>query len=1221
MSLSSELREFFHTCKRHAHNTSAPAVHCRTAGVQRALWKELRDNAWQLVCSFSSQHGARVSWMSPLKEALDVAVQVANWMLANVATTSSCEGSHNKQGDTLRLGLANPGVQGCSDFAGSQVRWDPLLHQQWGLCGAVRSLCLDAVGLTAPRLPDHVPAPQRLGMHMSCKGGQSYASTAVLRSADFMFISAVRSDLGSNRRMWVDVQLKNGETLHWVVLTMPTSASDRDEEWLAEIEGLQEDIVALSATSRLPNKHLILGTGDMNFQPDELGGGREPLRKRQLAWERMCRSHDFVLHNPPLAEQSVCSLSLPFRNKEVRIREASTRHGIGVGRAIDLVFSSPQLVVDVVIHNGLHCSSSCPLQHCQETCRGDHFLMEIKVDAAPSWSSGPAAPAFPGKWHDKDKWAEALQPAEKVLQRLGELAIAAGDELCLLQQHLSARRVNHIWGIEATSVLSSIIGGLTRDIWLKAGPGGALRQSINYANLFESTLFDLPDDAKTIVNSLCKESDKAAVLNSCFRLLRDPAPQPVPKLSKGNTILSEADSNAEWASALREQCSWPEPFDQHLHDLTLQRSRQLCAGAVYKPKPLSQDHPVTEREVVDIKNNWSASRGMPPDLLPRALFMAGSPGWDRVVWAIQRWAGPGGAAYRPSLWRKATLCPVHKAGPANCAASFRLIFVKAQLGLMQEALLTQRWLNTVRKFIQPCQSGYIRGTEDAHLLLHEICAEAKLQQRPLWLVMGDFQKAFPRVCRDDLLCALADGPHVNGQCLGLFADILHSDRVTIWHSGYSETVIMSGIPEGGSLGPFGYPVLLDTLVREILADGGGLGVGWRIPVAWQGRVWSGTGTSNPSLVAMLKNILNSSNPDAWLPSSELLAVQPDLEASALQAMNDVAPWKLAAILHADDPVLLGCSREAVQRGLNKLACWAYRHKAAFHVTQKKTVSMVTPSVSGSSGALPLHPLVLPGRGGTPDRHLQFTQNHKWLGVLWPANLVFDTALQARVALAKKSFALLVGLAQRDVLPIDMAVAVFRAKVLPVLHLGSWLYGLADSAASTLDDLLVTWAKQLLGACCWHNSALVLSELGWDISGFNQVLLAMAMRRARLWTLPSEDLYAKVFRVAALWPDSWSARSAALLRRHGVLDYPTWGGFGSNLQNYRSYVLQRCSWLGILAKTGCSACPASSLLGISSTAKPVTSAGIKPGPLMDRSTICSIVLQTASWRHPANSSPG
>ena len=74
-----------------------------------------------------------MSWMSPVKEALDVAAQVANWMLANVATTSSCEGSNNKQGDTLRLGLAGPGVQGCYDFAGSQVGWYPLLHQHWAM--------------------------------------------------------------------------------------------------------------------------------------------------------------------------------------------------------------------------------------------------------------------------------------------------------------------------------------------------------------------------------------------------------------------------------------------------------------------------------------------------------------------------------------------------------------------------------------------------------------------------------------------------------------------------------------------------------------------------------------------------------------------------------------------------------------------------------------------------------------------------------------------------------------------------------------------------------------------------------------------------------------------------------------------------------------------------------------------------------------------------------
>ena len=219
-----------------------------------------------------------------------------------------------------------------------------------------------------------------------------------------------------------------------------------------------------------------------------------------------------------------------------------------------------------------------------------------------------------------------------------------------------------------------------------------------------------------------------------------------------------------------------------------------------------------------------------------------------------------GAAYRPSLWRKATLCPVHKAGPANCAASFRLIFIKAQLGL------TQRWLNTVRQFIQPRQSGYIRGTEDAHLLLREICAEANCNSAR---VMDDFQKAFLWACRGDLLCALADGPHVKR--LGLFANILHSNRVTIWHSGHNETVILSGIPEGGSLGPFWVPMnccWTHLRVRSLVEFG------------------PARGPATPRLVATRKNILNSSKPNALLPSSELPGAQPDLEASALQAMND-----------------------------------------------------------------------------------------------------------------------------------------------------------------------------------------------------------------------------------------------------------------------------------------------------------------------------------------------
>ncbi|OLP92937.1 hypothetical protein AK812_SmicGene25199 [Symbiodinium microadriaticum] len=549
---------------------------------------------------------------------------------------------------------------------------------------------------------------------------------------------------------------------------------------------------------------------------------------------------------------------------------------------------------------------------------------------------------------------------------------------------------------------------------------------------------------------------------------------------KGCSILTELESNREWASALSAQCTWEAPYDTDFHAATLTRFSQVCSAAGNTLPQDRMDYAVTEREVVDVKNSWSSSKGMPPDLLPRAIFQANSPGWNLTVWSLQRWAGPGGAAHRPSLWRKAALCPVHKSGPANLAASFRLIFVKVQMGLLQEALLTQRWLTRTRAHIQPCQSGYVRGVEDAHLLLHEVSAEAIYQQRALWTVMGDFRKAFPSVCREDLVCTLADGPHVNGQCLKLLADILRHDTVVIWHSGYSEATVSQGIPEGGTLGPFGYPVLLDTLVRELLAHNCGLGVGWVIPDVWKGRLWSGLGQPDPALVALLMSALRSASPNALLPSAKLLDENPNLEASALQALNDVAPLRIAAILHADDPVLLGCCRWSLQKSLDILANWAFKHKASFHVTEKKTVAMVTPSPAGSSScSLPPAP-ILKGIAGQEDRALVFKTGHKWLGLYWSASLDLSVALRTRLAIAQKAFALLAGLAQRDALPLHLVSSIFWSKVFPSLCVGSWLLGIAPDAQNILDSTLKSWAKQLLGASEWQNAATALSELGWAL---------------------------------------------------------------------------------------------------------------------------------------------
>ena len=89
----------------------------------------------------------------------------------------------------------------------------------------------------------------------------------------------------------------------------------------------------------------------------------------------------------------------------------------------------------------------------------------------------------------------------------------------------------------------------------------------------------------------------------------------------------------------------------------------------------------------------------------------------------------------------------------------------------------------------------------------------------------------------------------------------------------------------------------------------GVGIGVRVPGLWMHHCWRGCGTPIEALARQLqRDIARGTN----LPSSATLESWPDLEASALSAMDALAPRRLAIILHADDPLLLASSRGAAQ---------------------------------------------------------------------------------------------------------------------------------------------------------------------------------------------------------------------------------------------------------------------------------------------------------------------
>ena len=82
-----------------------------------------------------------------------------------------------------------------------------------------------------------------------------------------------------------------------------------------------------------------------------------------------------------------------------------------------------------------------------------------------------------------------------------------------------------------------------------------------------------------------------------------------------------------------------------------------------------------------------------------------------------------------------------------------------------------------------------------------------------------------------------------------------------------------------------------------------------------------------------------------------------------------------------------------------------------------------------------------------------------------------------------------------------------------------------------------WARALIGSPKWRSAAAAASEFGWRLSGFGRALVDMAVRRARLFALPTDDIYRKVCVYAHdATEQTWAKRNRALLLSRGIQDW-------------------------------------------------------------------------------------
>ena len=253
--------------------------------------------------------------------------------------------------------------------------------------------------------------------------------------------------------------------------------------------------------------------------------------------------------------------------------------------------------------------------------------------------------------------------------------------------------------------------------------------------------------------------------------------------------------------------------------------------------------------------------------------------------------------------------------------------------------------------------------------------------------------------------------------------------------------------------------------------------------------------------------------------------QPDMEASALRALDLEDDVRLPCLFHADDPIFPGSSRGALQHTLDVVAAWARSVGAAFHVGPRKTVCMNSGLLGIGAGTVKYE--------GT---ELVKVSSHRYLGILCPCDLDFTAFLKQRLGFACAELAQLAGFAASGSLPWLRICELFDTKVDSILDFGRWLFIMVPGAQELLDEFYDRASRLLLGADFWRNPGTCSSELAWQTSGYGRVVRSVALRRAKLWQTCESNWHALFFRMSACVDGSWSKTSEAILGKYSIMDW-------------------------------------------------------------------------------------
>lgn len=172
----------------------------------------------------------------------------------------------------------------------------------------------------------------------------------------------------------------------------------------------------------------------------------------------------------------------------------------------------------------------------------------------------------------------------------------------------------------------------------------------------------------------------------------------------------------------------------------------------------------------------------------------------------------------PSIWKDATIVPIHKKDDKSCVSNYRPISLTCVSSRIMERLICSKLMLFLspNNRISDRQYGFLsrRSTTSQLLQTTNDWTAAIDRRETIKVVYLDFQKAFDTIAHPKLLSVL-DNNGIRGNLLHWFMSFLsnRTQRVVINSVKSSSIAVTSGVPQGSVVGPLLFLLYINGITK------------------------------------------------------------------------------------------------------------------------------------------------------------------------------------------------------------------------------------------------------------------------------------------------------------------------------------------------------------------------------------------------------------------------